>query len=39
VADNRLAGNAAVRDVMFEHVYYCFEDDDVERAAEIKAEH
>jgi CBS domain-containing protein len=39
VADNRMGGNAAVREVMSEHVYYCFEDDDVERAAEIMAQH
>ena len=39
VAENRLGGNAAVRDVMSEHVYYCFEDDDVEQAAKIMAEH
>jgi CBS domain-containing protein len=39
VAENRLGGNAAVRDVMSEHVYYCFEDDDVEQAARVMAEH
>jgi CBS domain-containing protein len=32
-------GNMAVRDVMSEHVYYCFEDDDVDRAAQVMAEH
>jgi CBS domain-containing protein len=39
VAENRLGGNAAVRDVMSEHVYYCFDDDDLEQAAKIMAEH
>ena len=39
VADNRLGGTTAVRDVMSEHVYYCFDDDDLEQAAKIMAEH
>jgi CBS domain-containing protein len=39
VAENRLGGTTSVRDVMSEHIYYCFEDDDLERAAEIMAEH
>jgi CBS domain-containing protein len=39
VAENRLGGNTAVRDVMSEHVYYCFDDDDLEQAAKIMAEH
>ena len=39
VAENRLGGNAAVRDVMSKHVYYCFDDDDLEQAAKIMAEH
>lgn len=28
-----------VRDVVAEHVFYCFEDDDVEKAAQAMAEH
>ena len=39
VAENRLGGNTSVRDVMSEHVYYCFEDDDLERVGQIMAEH
>lgn len=39
VAENRLGGTTAVRDVMSEHVYYCFEDDDLNHAAQIMAEH
>jgi CBS domain-containing protein len=39
VAENRLSGATSVRDVMSEHIYYCFEDDDLERAATIMAEH
>jgi CBS domain-containing protein len=39
VAENRLGGNTAVRDFMSEHVYYCFDDDDLEQAARIMAEH
>jgi CBS domain-containing protein len=39
VAENRLGGTTSVRDVMSEHVYYCFEDDDLEQAAGIMAEH
>src|SRR5918995_1923723 len=39
VAENRLGGTTSVRDVMSEHVYYCFEDDDLEQAAQIMAEH
>jgi CBS domain-containing protein len=30
VAENRSAGNTAVREVMSERVYYCFDNDDVE---------
>lgn len=39
VAADRPASNTAVREVMSDHVYYCFEDDDVDRAAEIMAQH
>jgi len=39
VAVDRTGGNAVVRDVMSEQVFYCFEDDDVERAAQVMAEH
>lgn len=39
VAENRSAGNTTARDVMSEHVYWCFDDADVEKAAEIMAEH
>lgn len=39
VAENRPTSNTAIREVMSEHVYYCFEDDDIKRAAEIMAEH
>jgi CBS-domain-containing membrane protein len=39
VAEERPSGNTAVRQVMSEHVYYCFEDDDIEQAAKVMAEH
>ena len=39
VAEERPSGNTAVRQVMSERVYYCFEDDDVEQAAKVMAEH
>jgi CBS domain-containing protein len=39
VAENRAAGKTTVRDVMSERIYYCFEDDDVEDAAEMMVEH
>jgi CBS domain-containing protein len=39
VAEGRADGNATVRDVMSEQVFCCFADDDVDRAAEIMAEH
>ena len=39
VADERVPGNTTVRDVMSEGVCYCFEDDDVGRAAEVMADH
>jgi len=39
VAEDRSAGNTTVREVMSDDVFYCFEDDSDERAAEIMAEH
>jgi CBS domain-containing protein len=39
VVENRLPGNMAVRKVMSEGVYYCFEDDTLEEAARVMAEH
>ena len=39
VAEERSAGSTSVREVMSEHVYYCFDDDDVKQAAKIMAEH
>jgi len=39
VAEERSAGNTTVREVMSEHICYCFEDDDLEQAAHVMAEH
>jgi CBS domain-containing protein len=39
VAEERLAGNTSVRDVMSERIFYCFEDEDVEEAAKTMADH
>jgi len=39
VAEERMAGTTSVREVMSEHIYYCFEDDDLEDAAKVMAEH
>jgi CBS domain-containing protein len=39
VAKNMLPGNTAVSSVMSEGVYHCFEDDTLEEAARIMAEH
>jgi CBS domain-containing protein len=39
VAEERLAGTTSVRDVMSEGVCYCFEDEDIERAAHVMSEH
>ena len=39
VAENRNPSNTAVRDVMSERVYYCFDDDDIDQAARTMAEH
>ena len=39
VANEQGSGTTAVRDVMSDSVYYCFDEDDVSRAAELMAEH
>ena len=39
IAGDKTPGNCTVREVMSEGVYYCFEDEDAERAAEVMAEH
>lgn len=39
VAENRAPGSTSVREVMSKRVYYCFEDDHVNEAAEVMAEH
>jgi len=39
VAEDKPSHNTAVRQVMSEHIYYCFEDDDIADAANIMAEH
>ena len=39
VAEERLPSNTSVREVMSEKVCYCFEDDDIEEASRIMAEH
>ncbi|SDY86929.1 CBS domain-containing protein [Citreimonas salinaria] len=39
VATGKAPDDAKVRDVMSESVYYCFEDEDAGRAAEIMADH
>lgn len=39
VADERAPGNTAVRDVMSERIYYCFEDEDVAQAADAMSKH
>jgi CBS domain-containing protein len=39
VAEERMPGNTSVREVMSAKVCYCFEDDDIEGAARIMAEH
>jgi CBS domain-containing protein len=39
VAEDRAPGTTSVREVMSGRVYYCFEDDDVEQAAQVMAEH
>lgn len=39
VADEKSPTYTTVRQVMSQHIYYCFEDDDLDRAADIMAEH
>jgi CBS domain-containing protein len=39
VADDKAPGACTVREVMSEHVYYVFEDEDENRAADVMAEH
>ena len=39
VAEERAPGSTTVREVMSDHVFYCFEDEDVDRAAKTMAEH
>jgi CBS domain-containing protein len=39
VAEERSAGNTTVREVMSRGIFVCFEDDDVEDAAEVMAKH
>lgn len=39
VAEDRMPSQTAVRDVMSERVFYCFDDDDTEAAARCMAEH
>lgn len=39
VASDPVSGDKAVRDVMSERIYYCFEDEDAQRAAEVMGEH
>jgi CBS domain-containing protein len=39
VAEEKNCGDATVKDVMSEHVYYCFEDDDLSKAAGVMSEH
>lgn len=39
VAEDKAGGTTSVRDVMSEGVFYCFEDEDTQKAAEVMAEH
>jgi CBS domain-containing protein len=39
VAEERMAGTTSVRDVMSEKIFYCFDDNDLEAAAQCMAEH
>ncbi|WP_046120849.1 CBS domain-containing protein [Ensifer aridi] len=39
VAEDKMGGNTTVRQVMSERIYYCFEDEDVDQAANAMAEH
>ena len=39
IADERSPESTKVREVMSEHVHYCFDNDDVQRAADVMAQH
>jgi CBS domain-containing protein len=39
VAEERSAGNTTIREVMSEGICYCFEDNDIEEAAQMMAKH
>lgn len=39
VAENRAASETTVRQVMSEHVYYCFDDDSIDAVARAMADH
>lgn len=39
IAEDRSARNTTVREVMSEGICYCFEDDDVQQAAQVMAKH
>ena len=39
VAEDRFPGTTSVREVMSNRVYYCFEDDNVQEAADVMAQH
>ena len=39
VAEGRSESETSVRDIMSDGICYCFDDDDIERAAELMAEH
>ena len=39
VAEGKAPDDCAVRDVMSEGIYWCFDDENAERAAELMAEH
>jgi CBS domain-containing protein len=39
VAENRAPGNTSVREVMSDGVYFCFNDADIQQAADVMAEH
>ena len=39
VAEGKDPGSCTVRDVMSDGVFYCFEDEEAERAAEVMAQH
>ena len=39
VAEGKAPDDCAVRDVMSDGIYWCYDDEDAERAAEVMAEH